>query len=267
MKTSEEMKRREIDDNCLAEVGFMFEGSQPTKAMQFAWEKIRVVLHVIDDEPGAVQSGHYLWPAAKMLADHLVEKELANKVESVVELGAGCALASLTALQAWQPNLQCVVVTDHDPGVLERARSNHESTLNELYEQARSEDGLNNAINDVGSIPVVFEFLEWGNDEKLENIRNQLLEHTISGRKTADVLLGTDLIYSQEVVEPLLHTAAKLMHKSCGRFLSSQSFLYDKETETTIDMVCTLLHLERTTLQESEDGTKRIQEFRFVQKR
>ena len=171
---------RTIDDDCLAEVGFLFEGSSPSKEVRFVRDKIQVTVQAIDDEPGALQSGHYLWPAATLLAEYLVEHPLypneitsptasstpektktkKQAVQSVVELGAGNALASLTALQLWQRQLECVVVTDRDPTVLERARSNYESTLYEIYNDTRSEDGLNCAINDLGSIPVVFETLE-----------------------------------------------------------------------------------------------------------
>jgi predicted nicotinamide N-methyase len=296
-KTNDKVvKTNDVDDDCLMELGFMFEGHQPTTKVRLEWplkdRVVTVVLHVIDDEvsitlrctfalfnsvlyqlsnvkvyllqPGAVQSGFYLWPAAKMLSDYLVEKEANTQVQSVMELGAGCALASLTALQVWQPTLQCIVVTDHDAGVLERALENHESTLDAIYNSTVSEDGLDSAINSVGSIPVLFERLEWGDDGSLVSIRDQLLEHTTSGCDTVHVVLGSDLIYCVEVVEPLFQTATNLMNKATGRFLLSQSFGYDDATEETIDRICERMHLKRTILEESNDGARRIQEFRFL---
>lgn len=124
-----------VDDGYFADVGFMFEGNQPTRLETFEWQltqrgerttkgqqqrprTISVQLRVVDDEPGALQSGHYLWPASKILADHFVASHDSAYLApaNVVELGAGCALLSCMALQLWQPSLECIVVTDHDPG-------------------------------------------------------------------------------------------------------------------------------------------------------
>jgi hypothetical protein len=147
---------------------------------------------------------------------------------------------------------------------LERALENHESTLDAIYNSTVSEDGLDSAINSVGSIPVVFERLEWGDDGYLMSIQDHLLEHTTSGCNTVHVVLGSDLIYCEEVVEPLLQTCTHLLNKATGRFLLSQSFGYDDATEETIDRICERMRLKRTILEESDDGAQRIQEFRFL---
>jgi len=75
-------------------------------------------------------------------------------------LGAGCALLSLTALQLWHDSLQCVVVTDHDPGALERAKDNRETTLEDLLESTETEEEQLDCINGLASIPILFETLE-----------------------------------------------------------------------------------------------------------
>jgi predicted nicotinamide N-methyase len=297
------------DDDYFADVGFMFEASQPTKLERFQWDigvsghemettatgtgttssnsrSITVALHVADDTPGAVQSGHYLWPAAYMLADYLVNhyhSQNTNRVVlSVVELGAGCALASLTALQLWHDTLQCVVVTDHDPGTLVRARDNLETTVQHIIEPdhgTRNRTGtgtdsdddaddehLNSAINSIASIPVLFESLEWGDQGAVSTIlQNQMQEHMMTSYSTAtaisvDVVLGSDLIYCADVVEPLLQTARQLMG-STGCFLLSQSFVYESATETEIDRVCKTLGLTRTIHVDEDHGARRIQEF------
>jgi predicted nicotinamide N-methyase len=290
------------EDNFFAGVGFMFEGSQPVRLERFDWEipasdnyddddnsnsnnnnsnnkrSITVALHVADDVPGAVQSGHYLWPAAAMLCDHLVQtqtsqtqttqagcSEKGGGVVSVVELGAGCALVSLTALQLWQDTLQCVCVTDHDPGTLERARDNLETTVQTLLGECEDDDHLNAAINGIVSIPVLFETLEWGEADAVTAIvQGAMQEHIVQGyyqsTLSVDVVLGSDLIYCSSVVEPLLKTAAQLMG-TAGRFVLSQSFVYDAETEAEIDAVCLNLGLKRVILVDQDDGARRIQEF------
>jgi predicted nicotinamide N-methyase len=220
-----------------------------------------VAVSAADDEPGAVISGHYLWPAAEMLATYLLEQETRLRPVTVVELGAGCALASLAALQIWQDVLQCLVVTDHDPGTLERACDNHESTLQELLDSSLTDEALNSAINDLGSIPVFFQGLEWGKQDALLSIREILQEHTNTRKGCFDVVLGSDLIYCLQVVEPLFQTVADLM--TLGQhsvFILTQSFAYEEETEGEIDRVCEELGLLRSLI--SDDGKgNRIQEF------
>lgn len=267
-------------------------------------KKLTVVLERNDSEPGAVQSGHYLWPAAELLLEYLIgnNSETARalrqmRVSSMVELGAGCALVSLAALQLWQTSLQCVVTTDHDPSVLERARTNYETTLEHKLDESVTEDQFHATINNLASIPVCFETLEWGNRKEIELIRNLILENTMTTMITktagqspeqtaqslqqsvgADLILGSDLIYCHDVVEPLLQTVFQLLSWRrtlapstyyydpeawyAPRFVLSQSFAYDEQTEQAIEEVCDQLQLQRAILWEEDNGQKRIQEFR-----
>jgi len=262
-------------DDYFADVGFMIDASLPVRLEHFHWEttdsrNITVALHVADDTPGAVQSGHYLWPAATMLAEYLVKTPISTTrtTSSIVELGAGCALASLTALQVFASNVQCIIVTDHDPGTLVRARDNLETTLQMIVDAAVSDGGdddLNAAINELASVPVEFEPYEWG--QPATKILKLVQEHIAAGVSAVDLVLGTDLIYCKDVVEPLLQTSAQLISKT-GRFLLSQSFAYDKDTEGEIDRVCSELELKRTILQDddTDDGVRRIQEFVAAEK-
>lgn len=317
------------DDDYFADVGFMFEANQPTRVEHFAWDiamdaadtgdtgdtgtaggveerpgdrrsrkRVTVAVRVADDEPGAVQSGQYLWPGAFLLADYLVHHyhpHHRHDVTSVVELGAGCALASLTALQLWSDTLHCLVVTDHDPGTLIRARDNLETTVQHIIvgggpyhddnddyenENANSDDNdgkddqdddpddeyLNAAINSVASTPVLFETLEWGDDTAAYDIlQHKMGEHIVGCYAEVaafvDVVLGSDLIYCADVVEPLLQTAAQLIG-STGCFLLSQSFVYEATTEAAMDRACESLGLQRIMLVDENNGARRIQEFR-----
>jgi Lysine methyltransferase len=317
LEAGDDKQVEDDDESSLFAIDFMFEGSQPSRMEYFTWKlantastttqqsptetstappsTIQVALSIADDNPGAVQSGHYLWPAAKLLADYLVQQHFSPSSScgncntssssspfrnpppcSILELGAGCALISLTALQLWQDSLQCVVVTDHDPGTLERARNNYESTLQKIMVTAANDDvdqdGMD-TINDIGSIPVVFESLAWScqhdndDDGEAARIRVLLEEHTNAEDSAVDVILGSDLIYDIHVVEPLLTTAARFLSKkkrqqsassSCGSgggacFLLSQSFAYDNATEQEIDATCQKLGLQRKILWQDQD--------------
>jgi hypothetical protein len=74
---------------------------------------------------GYPSPGHYLWPLYALWVHTTSGVELRPK--GIIGWGAGRAL-SLVALQLYQEYAQQLVVTDHDPGTVERARDNHEET-------------------------------------------------------------------------------------------------------------------------------------------
>ena len=268
---------------------------------------IHVSVQCINDEPGAVQSGHYIWPGAQLMVRYLIqEQEQRQRPQptSILELGAGCALASLAALQLYQTSLSCIVVTDHDPGTLVRARNNYESTLEDLLDaHSETEDDFNSMINDIASIPFFVQPLEWGELKKDPRtspgakkrssetgdcvlIQEFLMEHTADSSDQVDLVLATDVLSCPEVVEPLFHTVVKFLKKpevslcpdeekdsklSSGsqytpRFLLSQSFGTDDDSlESRVDRVCGELGLKREILWEG-DGRQRVEEFRFDEK-
>ena len=73
-----------------------------------------VKVKMIGEDPGHVQSGQYLWPAAKYLANHICDVWTDLGSDRLIELGAGCGLVGLTAARL--PNTKVVVFTDYDPG-------------------------------------------------------------------------------------------------------------------------------------------------------
>ena len=297
----------EGEDSFYASIGCMFEGSRETTLKHFDFDYVggvaHVALKVIDEEPGAVQSGHYLWPAASSLSQYLCSLSLpppplSNKNDnpetltkpspdtttlpsnpkSLLELGAGTALVSLTCLQLYHPSLQCVVVTDRDTETLERARDNHETTMEELYERAQTEDDKMAMINEITSVAIEFQPLEWGNIQQGQRLLEEtLLEHVLPDTTTDDhkedelphfdVIVGSDLIDCCPVVQPLLTTVWDLLADN-GIFWLAQSFSYDEETEQEIDRMCQRLQLERAILVDTlktnsqEDHGVRIQYFR-----
>jgi Lysine methyltransferase len=334
------------DEDCFADVGFMFESNQPVKLQDYTWtllsraRPLSVSIHAVDDTPGAIQSGHYLWPGAKYLADYLVQEQQNGchsfaqsttneqisvetgtndfpQYAAIIELGAGCALASLVALQLYSSSLQCLLISDHDPGVLARASDNYESTLQKIMDNISTKDKtvaedladskategssdvnadndklfnrgtssetldsehfLNHVINTIASIPVLFEQLSWGVKQKkiLTSLYNQMMDHVNdddgSPVSMSWLILGSDLIYSADIVKPLFETVSQIMvlSKNSARFILSQSFVYDEMTEFAIDNACIEFDLERTVLvSEDEDAARadtKIQTFKRVQ--
>ena len=335
------------DEDYFADVGFMFESQQPVRLEQYHWDlplsttnvsddapqttTIQIALHVADDHPGAVQSGHYLWPAARLLSDYLIQQYRTNDVNeagentvdrlqlhnnnnnnnnnitTVMELGAGCAMVSLVALQLYKETLQCLCITDHDPSTLVRARDNYETTVQELLlvrarDKCRGDqedvdnnndmndecedEQLNEIINTITNIPVLFESLEWGDVNAVDKLLQQTLpermpldifvatpssveSHTEQHHHTGatnyhrrrrrhhahyfDLIVGSDLIYCPQVVRPLFTSVVQLMRPSSSssslqvsRFLLAQSFVYDTATEQEINDACREFQLQRT---------------------
>ena len=224
---------------------------------------IQVAVNSIDDDPGSLQSGNYLWPGAMLLSKYLVENSPAflprPNPKSILELGAGTAMVSLVALQLYHTSLQCMFITDHDRSTLERARDNYETTLQDLYEQATNdgrdvEEQQFNVINEIGSISVEFQSLEWGEKGDIDILRKTARDHV--DPTVFDVVLMSDVIYSRDVVSPLFATATSSLNRVTGVILLSQSFPFDEETENEISDCCKEDGLTQSVLFDRKDGYK-----------
>jgi len=266
---------KDVDDSsddesasCFTDIGFMFDNAQSTKQTHLIFTpscpciletnsslSVQVELECIDDNPGAVQSGHYLWPASSSLSQYIVDiystlHEVschfndsqiimpARSIQSMVELGAGCGLVSIVALQVFQ-EVKCSIMTDHDPGTLQRAKDNYIATRDSIG--IENEKGKKEPENE--SDEQFGDTLSFNKDGTNHN------EFTITNNGF-DLVLGSDLIYCRDVVYPLLLTASCLMgsNNSNTMFILSQSFPYDDDTEKEIDDVCAQLGLSRNIL-------------------
>lgn len=228
-----------------------------------AGKTLDITLLCIDENPGAVQSGHYVWPAATALARHLVnawtsnehsdEARQANDIlssragipKAIVELGAGCGLAGLTAL-----HLGCstVVFTDHDAGTLDLIRDNIE--LQDL-------DSAN--IKNVFACP-----LAWG-EEFRSSWPSQVTAHlTDEAGGGFDLLLASDVIYDSGVVEPLLWTVRHLLAPN-GKAMLCGSFRLEDGTDDQVDSICKSMGMVCVTLYDNlGDGGCRLQEITLL---
>eukprot|EP00592_Proboscia_alata_P001190 CAMPEP_0194370044 /NCGR_PEP_ID=MMETSP0174-20130528/18392_1 /TAXON_ID=216777 /ORGANISM="Proboscia alata, Strain PI-D3" /LENGTH=312 /DNA_ID=CAMNT_0039147327 /DNA_START=15 /DNA_END=953 /DNA_ORIENTATION=- len=282
----DENSARNCDDSeaCHADIGFMFDSENDTLMRSFSFSPntmsgeesgmtINVQVQSIDDDPGAVQSGHYLWPAAPVLAQHLVDmfgcssaKEDAERslvkesVHNVLELGAGCGLASLVAMQIF-PDLRQVILTDHDPGTLSLSEENYDATCERLEETD---------AEIAAKLPLLsFERLGWGEKDDIADILSLITypddkSESCNGKGGFDLVLGSDLIYCEDVVSPLIFTVARTLSKSNvgAKMIMTQSFPYESGTEDEISRVCLECNLVRTVLSDKlTGGGIRVQTF------
>lgn len=145
-----------------------------------------------------------------------------------------------------------VVLTDYDHGSLQLLNDNTE---------------LNRMATDTCDITV--EFLEWGksltnnssssnkisedysisSSEDVNNSNNSIRNSMVLCNKNEDLfelILGTDLLYCAEIVDPLFKSVKLLMMPSqSSRFILTSSFQTGEFIEEKIDVICKNLGLIR----------------------
>jgi predicted nicotinamide N-methyase len=112
---AENADENDDDDDML---GFnLFESNAPRRTLHLdIGGGIELDIVCLDEEPIGVQSGQLLWPAAPALSRYLVSAWEGMPGETVVELGAGCGMAGITAARLGSRH---VVMTDRDAGALD----------------------------------------------------------------------------------------------------------------------------------------------------
>ncbi|XP_073305690.1 uncharacterized protein [Primulina huaijiensis] len=135
-------------------------------------------------------TGLMLWESARLMAYVLATNQEIVSGKRVLELGCGCSgICSMIAARS--ANL--VVATDGDTKVLKFLTENVSSNLESPFL-----DTLHTRK------------LEWGNETDIEAIRKL-------NRKRFDVIIGTDVTYIPQAINPLFATARELM--SSGRIM------------------------------------------------
>lgn len=205
------------DGGLFGSIGFMFDTAREKISKEFNISvgtdtdgemDVRISLYIIDDDPGHVQSGQYLWPAALSLSSYLMQHwseistspPVQHKSPVIVELGSGVGMCGiflakyfelLSSKKSEESNSiempSTILLTDYDPGCLDMLSDN--IVLNSLEDSChvcRVEWGKN--------LTSVFEFTQL----------------SISSQQTPLLVIGSDLLYCVSVVKPLF-TSVKAM--------------------------------------------------------
>lgn len=186
------MAEEEEDESSLSAIGFMFDANLAKHTVSFNFNDLEVLVRTVGDKPGHKQSGHYLWPASNQCAQYLVSNWDHIRSNRVLELGSGCGLPGLLCMKF--PGVQQVVFTDYDPGVLRLI-------------------GESIDINKPTACSSL-EILEWGDRAEASKV---------AGSEKFPLVIGTDLIYCKEVIEPLFTTVSVTLARS-GVFILVTSF-------------------------------------------
>jgi len=274
-ETENDAEASESDsDNDMACIGFMFDTARKKGCECFEFhnskgELFTVDLNMIQGDPGHVQSGQYLWPAAhyavSYLADHVDEFnhlcKNSSEAISIVELGAGCGLTALGVSQLFPHRLISCILTDRDYGSLLLLEQNSTQLWERLSAQAfpmhksarmreiaataqkpgifasdkesKGGDSRDNGDEELFPLFTTAE-LNWGKPLPEELYKRcckgsiyRCLEASSTGSTAVAtgtqtqaaaaglpfqlLLLGSDLLYSEDVVAPLLTTVVQLL--------------------------------------------------------
>jgi len=258
------------DDSLLA-CSFLMEGAAEKTRTVFAvgGSVGSLSLLCVADEPGGVQSGHYVWPAAPFLARFLgsamggAPRFLSRRV---IELGAGCGLAGLAAascsLRGGYPRAARVALSDHDPGVVATLAENVQAQPPDVAARCSAHaiawgeaaggggGGGGGGDGDDGEHGGGAAAVE----ELLAAVGGQW-EAVGGGGQCSDgvLVMAADCVYSPDVVRPLFWTAARLLSRggydaaggshATPLFLLCSSFDVGEASEAAMAAACAELGL------------------------
>lgn len=161
-----------------------------------------MVLRGIKAEYGQVinSTGLTLWRAATLLCNFLCrhcQTCIVNK--SILELGAGMGLCGIVCYNMGKCNR--VVMTDGDTDVLNGMRYNVQINV-------QSEKEVNSATSETTDVNELLPCrqLIWGHDQQLQDFKR------LWG--TFDVIIGSDIIYQESIIDPLFETVQELLTPS-----------------------------------------------------
>lgn len=217
----------EEEDNFESAVGFMFDNLHSKTWKVFELPKnIQIKIQHIDDIPGHVQSGLYLWPAAECACHYLASIWDQFKPKTVIELGAGCGLTSIYASKL--DDLSIAILTDYDRGCINLLKNNVDANTISMNDSmssipsasSSSSNVVNESVACLSHCKLLCEVFKWGDDV---TPLLQLLEQEGDAR-ICDMIIGTDLLYCVDVVCPLLRSVSHLLGNDKSVFILVSSF-------------------------------------------
>ncbi|XP_010689122.2 uncharacterized protein LOC104902890 isoform X2 [Beta vulgaris subsp. vulgaris] len=143
-------------------------------------------------DPNSNHLGTTVWDASMVFAKYLERNSRKGrfclsklKGKRVIELGAGCGVASFGMAM-----LGCEVVTTDQKEVLPLLQRNVERNISRIMQANANSDSF-------GSIKVVE--LDWGNKDHIQAVDPPY-----------DFVIGTDVVYAEHLLDPLLQTICAL---------------------------------------------------------
>eukprot|EP00978_Attheya_sp_CCMP212_P007268 scaffold16926_cov59-Attheya_sp.AAC.2 len=191
-------------------LGSLFADPDPTDVFFFEFgSNIKIPLRGIKAENGQTlhSTGLTLWRASHLLCNYLVShtKEIVEN-KTILELGAGLGLCGILAHKL---GTRSVVLTDGDTDTLAEMRHNVLINTNQTTEK---QDGSKIST-------ITCRQLRWGRNVDTFFEQQKQVQTAINERWNGyDIIMGSDIIYVEEIIEPLFQTVVTLLGKD-GKFL------------------------------------------------
>jgi predicted nicotinamide N-methyase len=189
---------READEEDIPAVGDLFADPDPLESFRFDWDTlegkhiaIELTGHKAELGQTLNSTGLTLWRASELLCEYLVKHPEWVATKDVLELGSGLGLVGLLVHHLGAAR---TTLTDGDTDTLSNLRENVQR---------------NGADTDCGR-HILCRQLVWG--EKLESFQTSY--------GSFDTIVGSDIIYVEQILDPLW-TTVDLLLRPAGTFLLS----------------------------------------------
>lgn len=196
----------------------------PTKKHFFQYGDVSVELEGFHADSEAIWSstGLTLWRSSEYLCEYLVSSkdDLLRDDTRILEVGSGLGRCGILASLL---NPACrVLATDGDTDALAQLRAN-------VQHNQRVEDGVDSSSSSSLKSNISCHQLLWGE----ETARTFMNSH---GGTFFDVIIGSDLIYVPNVIEPLFKTIKILLSPKDGKFIMAHC-ARRQGNEVNLDMI------------------------------
>ena len=184
------------------------------------------VCMVENDDPGALQSGHYIWEAAPFLTEFILNNYIvSNSVSSdsmslrsgslnldfskIIELGAGCGLVGLILSRF--SSCKEYIFTDWDPGVLRLIERSLHIPENQAKCQAKCTCLSLSWGNTKEYHAIEYPKENFSKNDLVDKDQKKLVHQKKNPLHGISLIVASDVIYSVDVVDPLLDTISYLL--------------------------------------------------------
>jgi predicted nicotinamide N-methyase len=150
-------------------------------------------------------TGLTLWRASELLCDYMIRQSQSSNTfqqKHVLELGAGLGLCGILAHHLQAAN---VVLTDGDTDALKFMRANvaancsNTSSVDETENAKKGSHSTNRTIQ--------CRQLVWGENDRVDDLKHQYT----GDNQGFHLVLGSDIIYVEEILDPLFQSVDRLL--------------------------------------------------------
>mmetsp|Transcript_6051 Transcript_6051/g.6890 ORF Transcript_6051/g.6890 Transcript_6051/m.6890 type:complete len:196 (-) Transcript_6051:26-613(-) len=154
---------------------------------------------------------------------------------SVLELGSGLGLCGILAHKLGSTT---TILTDGDTDTLELMRQNVHQNVDRNCSDLSATNGNGNVHRNTEPEDITCQQLRWANSEDIANVKQSLVDTTRNNGTPEDeaskvdgfdIIMGSDIIYLEEMIDPLLETVVALLkpHRSTSTSTTGNESCYN----------------------------------------